>query len=146
MSLWKWGFVVLRLLSYVQLFATHGRASVLGFPVLRYLQELAQTHAYWAGDAIQLSHPLLPPSPLALNLSQHQRLFQWVSSLHQMAKVLELQHQSFDEYSGLISIRINKFDLLEVQGDIQNLIRCHRRQLISSRNSVFWILELIVSK
>ena len=146
MSLWRWDFVVLQLLSYVQLFATHGHASMLSFPVLHYLQELAQTHAHWVGDAIQLSHPLLPPSPPALNLSQYQRLFQWVSSLHQVAKVLELQHQSFDEYSGLISISFKKFDLLEVQGDTQNLIRCHRHQLISSRNSVFWILELIFSK
>ena len=56
-----------------------------------------QTHVHWVGDAIQPSHPLLSPSPPALNLSQHQGLFQWFSSLHQVAKVLEfqLQHQSF---------------------------------------------------
>ena len=67
--------------------------SAPGFPVLHYLPEFVQTH----GDAIQPSQPLLPPSPHALNLSQHQDLFQWVSSSHQMAKVLELQlqHQSF---------------------------------------------------
>ena len=55
-----------------------------------------QTHVHWVGDTIQPSHPLLSPSP-AFNLSQHQGLFQWVSSLHQVAKVLEfqLQHQSF---------------------------------------------------
>ena len=54
-------------------------------------------HVHWDGDAIQLSHPLSSPSPPALNLSQHQGLFRWVSSPHQMAKVLEfqLQHQSF---------------------------------------------------
>ena len=71
--------------------------SMPSFPVLHYLWELAQTHVHWAGDAIQLSHPLLPPSPPAFNLSQHQGLFQWVSSSHQVAKVLEfqLQHQSF---------------------------------------------------
>ena len=56
----------------------------------------AQTHIHWVGDAIWPSHPLSSPSP-AFNLSQHQGLFQWVSSLHQVAKVLEfqLQHQSF---------------------------------------------------
>ena len=56
-----------------------------------------QTHVHWVGDAIQPSHPLLSPSPPALNLSQHQCLFQWVNSSNQMAKVLEfqLQHQSF---------------------------------------------------
>ena len=62
-----------------------------------YLLEFSQTHVYWAGDAIQPSHPLSLPSPPALNLSQHQGLFQWVISLHQVAKSLELQlqHQSF---------------------------------------------------
>ena len=71
--------------------------STLGFPTLHCLSEFAQTHVHWVGDAIQPSHPLLPSSPPALNLSQHQDLCQWVSSLHQVAKVLEpqLQHQSF---------------------------------------------------
>ena len=59
--------------------------------------EFTQIHVYWVGDAIQPSHPLSSPSPPAFNLSQHQGLFQWVSSSHQVAKVLEfqLQHQSF---------------------------------------------------
>ena len=67
-----------------------------GFPVLQYFLGFAQTHVHWVGDAIQPSHPLSPPSPPALNLSQHQGLFQWVGSSHQVSKVLELQlqHQS----------------------------------------------------
>ena len=67
------------------------------FPALHYLPEFAQTHVHWVGDAIQPSHPQLPPSPPVLNSSQHWGLFQWVSSSHQMAKVLQLhlQHQSF---------------------------------------------------
>ena len=71
--------------------------STPGFPVLHYLLEFAQIHVHWVGDAIQPSHPLLPPFSPALNLSQHQSLFQWVSSSHQVAKVfeLQLQHQSF---------------------------------------------------
>ena len=71
--------------------------SIPGFPVHHQLPELAQTHVHWVGDAIQPSHPLLSPSPPAFSLSQHQGLFQWVSSSHQVAKVLELQlqHQSF---------------------------------------------------
>ena len=71
--------------------------SMLGTPVHYQLPESTQTHVHWVGDAIQLSHPLLSPSPPALNLSQHQGLFRWVSSSHQEAKVLEfqLQHQSF---------------------------------------------------
>ena len=61
------------------------------------LPELAQTHVHQVGDAIQPSHPLFSPSQPAFNLSQYQRLFQGVSSLHQVAKVLEfqLQHHSF---------------------------------------------------
>ena len=71
--------------------------STPGFPVLHYLLECARSHVHCIRDAIQTSHPLWPLSPPALNLSQHQGLFQWVSSSHQVAKVLELQfqHQSF---------------------------------------------------
>ena len=69
--------------------------SMPGFPVLHHLPEFAQTHVHWGSDAIQPSHPLLPSPPPAFNLSQHQHLFQWVSSSHQVAKVLELQYQSF---------------------------------------------------
>ena len=68
-----------------------------GFPVHHQLPELTQTHVHWVGDAIQPSHPLSSPSTPAFNLSQNQGLFQWVSSSHQVANVLEfqLQHQSF---------------------------------------------------
>ena len=59
------------------------------------LPELVQTYVHQGGDAIQPSHPLSSPSPPAFNLSKHQGLFQWVISSHQVAKVLELQHQSF---------------------------------------------------
>ena len=66
-------------------------------PVLHHPSELAETHVHWVGGAIQPSHPLLSPSSPVFSLSQHEGLFQWVSSLHQVAKVLELQlqHQSF---------------------------------------------------
>ena len=71
--------------------------SMPGLPVHHQLSEFTQTHVHWVSDAIQPSHPLSSPSPPAFNLSQHQCLFQWVSSLHQVANVLEfkLQHQSF---------------------------------------------------
>ena len=71
--------------------------STPGLPVHQKLPEFAQTHVHWVGDAIQPSHHLSSPSPPALNLSQHQGLFKWVSSSHEVAKVLEfqLQHQSF---------------------------------------------------
>ena len=67
--------------------------STPGLPVHHQLSESTQSHVYQVGDAIQLSHPLSSPSPPALNLSQHQGLFQWVSSSHQVAKVFEFQLQ-----------------------------------------------------
>ena len=86
--------------SVAQLFPTPCdpmNCSTLGLPVHHQLPEPTQTHVHWVGDAIQPSHPLSSPSPPAFNLSQHQGLFKWVSSLHRVAKVLEfqLQHQSF---------------------------------------------------
>ena len=68
-----------------------------GFPVHHQCPEPTQTHVHHVGDAIQPSHPLSSPFPLTFNLSQHQGLFQWLSSSHQVAKVLEFQcqHQSF---------------------------------------------------
>ena len=71
--------------------------STPGLPVYHQLLEFTQTHLHWVSDAIQQSHPLLSPSPPTLNLSQHQGLFKWVNSSHQVASVLEfqLQHQSF---------------------------------------------------
>ena len=107
--------------------------SMPGFPVHHQLPELAQTHVYWVGDAIQPSHPLSSPSPPAFNLSQHQGLFQWVSSLHQVAKVLEfqLQHPS-NAYLVLISFRIDWLDLLALQGTLKSLLQHH-----SSKESIF---------
>ena len=67
--------------------------SMPGVPVLHHLPQFAQTQVHWVGDAIQLPHPLLSLSHPALSLSQHQGLFWWVGSSHQVAKVLELQLQ-----------------------------------------------------
>ena len=71
--------------------------STPGLPVHHQLPKFTQTHVHWVGDAIQPSHPLSSPSPPALNLSQHRGVFQWVSSSHQVTKVLEfqLQHRPF---------------------------------------------------
>ena len=73
--------------SRVRLFATPWTA---GFPVHHHLPEFTQTHVHWIGDTIQPAHSLPSPSSSAFDLSQHQGLFQWVSSSHQVAKVLEL--------------------------------------------------------
>ena len=95
------------------------------FNVLHHLPELAQTHVCRVGDAIQLSHPLLSPSP-TFNLSQHQGLFQLV--LH----IRWPKDWSFsfsiglsNEYSGLMSFRIDWFDLLAVQGTLKSLLQYH---------------------
>ena len=71
--------------------------SMPGLPVHHQLSELTQTHVHQVGDAIQPSHPLSCPSPSIFSLSQHQGLFKWVSPLHQVTKIkeLQLQHQSF---------------------------------------------------
>ena len=70
--------------------------STPGLPVHHQVPESTQTHVHWVGDAIQPSHPLSSPSPPALSLFQHQGLFKWVSSSHQVAKVLEFQlHQTY---------------------------------------------------
>ena len=82
------------------------------FPVFHSLSEFAQTHVHRVSDAIQPSHPLSSPSPPAFNLSQHQGLFQRVSSSHEVAKVLELQlhHQSFQCILRIDFFRIDWFD------------------------------------
>ena len=68
--------------------------STPGLPVHHQLLEFTQTHVHWVGDAIQVSYPLSSPSPPAFNVSQHQSLFKWVSSSHQVAKVLEFHLMS----------------------------------------------------
>ena len=95
-STWSWFSVPFRSLTQSCLtLRSHGLRP--GFPIHHQLPELAQTLLHWVDDAIQSSRPLLSPLPPAFNFSQHQGLFQWVSSAHQVAKVLELQlqHQSF---------------------------------------------------
>ena len=112
--------------------------SMSGLP--HYLLEVAQVHVHWIIDAIQPSHPLSPSSPSAFNLSQHQRLLQWVGSSHQVVKVLELQlqHQTFSKYSGLISFQIDWFDLLVVQGTLKSLFRHHNLKESIFRCSAFY--------
>ena len=89
--------IFVQLLNHIWLFVSPMDYSTPVFPVFHHLLELAQTHIHCINDAIQPSHPLLPLFPLGLNLSQHQGLFQWIGSLHQVAEVLEfhLQQQAF---------------------------------------------------
>ena len=94
--------------------------STPGFPVLHHLPEFAQTHVHRVGDAIQLSHTLLSPSLPAFNLSQHQGLFQRVSSSHHVAFSFSIRLSN--EYSGLTSLRIHWFDFLAAQGTLKSLL------------------------
>ena len=117
---------------------------LLGFCVLRHLPELAQIHVHRVGDAIQPSHPLLSPSPAAFNLSQHQGLFKWVSFLHQVAKVLEFSFSisPSNEYSGLISFRMDWLDLLAVQGTLKSLLQHHSSKASLIQCSAFFTVHL----
>ena len=118
--------------------------SMPGFPVCYQLLELAQTPIHQVGDAIQPSHPLSFPSLPAFNLSHHQSLSQWVSFSHHVARVLELEASisPSNEYSGLISFRIDWFDLLAVQGILKNLLQHHSSKASILQSSAFLRVQL----
>ena len=103
-----------------------------GFPAFTISQSLFKLMSI---ELVMPSHPLLPPSPSGLNLSQHQILFQWVSSLHQVPKYWRFSFSisPSNEYSGLISFRIDWLDLLVVQGTLQSLLQHH-----NSKASILW--------
>ena len=91
LSIWMFSLILVQLVQYlscVQLFVTPTDCSTSGLLVHHQLLEFTQTHVHWVGDANQPSHLLPSPSPPTFNLSQHQGLFKWVSSSHQVAKVL----------------------------------------------------------
>ena len=119
------------------------QCSMPGFPVLHHLSELAQTHVHWIGDAFQPSCLLSSPSPPTFKLSQHQGLFQLVSSLYQVAKVLELQlqHQSF-QWIFRISFRMDWLDLLGVQGTLKSLFQHHNLKSSILRLLAFFMVQL----
>ena len=116
--------------------------STSGFPVLHPLLEFVQTHIQWAGDTIQPSHPLSSPSPPALNLSQHQGIFQWVSSSCRVAKVLKLQYQSFRWIFRLISFGIDWIDLFAVLGTLKGLLQQRSLKASILQCSAFFMVQL----
>ena len=115
-----------------------------GLPVHHQLPKFTQTHVHRVGDDTKPSHPLSSPSPPALSLSQHQGLFKWVRSLHQVAKVLEfqLQHQSFQW--------IPRTDLLQdgLVGSpcsprtLKSLLQHHSSKASILQHSAFFIVQL----
>ena len=118
--------------------------STPGLPVHHQLLEFTHVHVHRVSDAIQPSHPLSSPSPPAPNPSQHQSLFQWVNSSHDVAKVLEfqLQHYFLQEIPGLISFRMDRLDLLAVQGTLKSLLQYHSSKASILRRSAFFTVQL----
>ena len=118
--------------------------STLGFPIHHQLPEFTQTHVHWVSDAIQPSHPLSAPSLPTFYLSQHQGLFRWVSSLHQVPKVLEfrLQHQSFQWTPRTDLFRMDWLDLLAVQGTLKSFLQHHSSKASILLHSAFFIVQL----
>ena len=116
--------------------------STAGFPVHHQLLNPTQTHVHWVGD-IQPSHPLSSPSPPTFSLSHHQSLFKGVSSLHQVAQVLEfqLQHQSF-QWIFRTDFTIKWLDLLAVQGTLKSLLQHHSSKASIHQHSAFFIVQL----
>ena len=120
--------------------------STPGLPVHYQLPEFTQTHVHRLSDAIQPSHPLLSPSPPAPNPSQHQSLFQWVNSSHEVAKVPKWSF-SFriipsKEIPGLNSFRMDWLDLLAVQGTLKTLLQHHSSKASILRRSAFFTVQL----
>ena len=118
--------------------------STPGLPVHHQLLESTQTHVHRVSDAIQPSHPLLSPFPPAPNPSQHKGLFQWVSSSHEVAKVLEFSFSisPSNERPGLISFRMDWLDLLAVQGTLRSLLQHHSSKASTLQCSAFFTVQL----
>ena len=116
--------------------------SMAGLPVHHQLLELAQTQVYQVGDATQQSQLLSSPSPPAFKLSQHQGLFQWIISSHQVAKVLVINISPSNEHPGLISFRMDWLGLLVVQGTLKSLLQHHSSKVSILQCSAFFIVQL----
>ena len=110
--------------------------STPSFPVLHYLPEFTQTHVHWVSDAIQSSHPLPLSSPFAFNLSNE-------SALHiRWPKYRSFSINLSNEYSGLISFRIDWFDLLSVQETLRSLLQLHNLKASILQCSAFFMVQL----
>ena len=124
--------------------------TMLGFPLLHHLLEVAQTYVHWVGDIIQPSHPLSSPSPRAFNISQHQHLYQWVISTHQVlvasvsASVLSVNIQDWFpiELNDLISLQSKGLSRVFLNTTVQ------KHQFFSTQLSLWsnsyihtWLLE-----
>ena len=120
--------------------------SVPGSSVLHCLPEFAQTHDHWVSDAIQPSHPPLPSSPPALNLSQNQIFFSELALCIKWPKYWSFSFSisPSSEYSGLISFRIDWFDFLAVQGTLSSLLQPHSSKALTLQCSAFFMVQLYI--
>ena len=116
--------------------------STPGLPIRYQLPEFAQTHVHRVGDVLQPSHPLSSPSPPAFNLSQYQSLFQRVSLHIRWPKYWSFSISPSNEYSEVISFRIDWLDLLPIQGTLKCLIQHHSSKTSVFQCSPFFIVQL----
>ena len=131
-----------QLLSYVWL-CDPMNCNMPGFPVRHQLQEFTQTHVHRVSDAIQPYHPLSTPSPPAFNLPSIR-----VSSKESVLYIRWPKYWSSrfsispsNEYSGLISFRMDWLDLLAVQGTLKSLLQHHSSKASILRRSAFFIVQ-----
>ena len=116
-------------------------SSTPGFSVHHQLLEVTQTHVHWVGDIIQPSHPVLSPSLPAFNLAQHQGLNESVLSIRWPKYWrFSFSFSLFNEYSGLISFRMDRFYLLAVQGTLKSLLQHHSLKASILQRSAFFMV------
>ena len=147
-NLWQnWGIYYIRANS-VQLLGQARLCNPMdcrtpSFPVHHQLPELTQTHVHWVGEAIQPSHPLWSPSPPAFTLPQHQGLFKWVNSSHQVAKVLEphlsINPSKIQDWSPLGWIA---WISLQFKGLSKSLLQHHSSKASTLWHSAFFTVQL----
>ena len=118
--------------------------STPGLPVHHQLPEFTQTHVHWVSDAIQLSHPLSSPSPLALNLPQHQGIFKESALCFRWPKYwnFSLSISPSNEHRGLITFRMDWLDLLAIQGTLKSLLQQHNSKASVLQCSAFFTVQL----
>ena len=131
-------------LSHVRLLSDPMNCNMPGLPVHHQLPEFTQTHVHWVGDTIRPSHPLSSPSLPVFILSQHMGIFKWVSSSHRWPKYWSFSFNinPSNEYSGLISFRMDWLDLLAVQGTLKSLLQNHSSKASILQCSVFFIVQI----
>ena len=139
--------VIVQSLSHVQLFATQCTATQQASLSFTNSWNLLKLHIHWVNDAIQPPHLLSSPSPPVFNLSEHEGLLQWVVSSYQVAKYWNFSFSisPSNEYSVLISFKIDWFNLLAVQGTLKSLFQPRSSPGVFSKLCAFWTITVKTS-